>query len=70
MWGVIPIASLLSSVVTNLYGLQTTFWIGAIGGLLGTGFVVFSPLWKLKKMDAFVYNAVAEALAETPSPLP
>ena len=70
VWGVIPIASLLSGVVANLFGLQTTFWIGAIGGLLGTGFVVFSPLWKLKKMDAFAYNAVAEAIAETPSPLP
>lgn len=48
VWGVMPIGALVSGVLGTAIGLVPTMWIGAIGGLLGAGFVVFSPLTTMK----------------------
>ncbi len=69
VWGVMPIASLLSGAIAQAIGLQATFWIGAIGVLLATGILVFSPLWGLKKVDDYQEEATTEALAEVPPPV-
>ena len=44
VWGVMPIGALLSGVLATTIGVVPTMWIGAVGALLSSGFVVFSPL--------------------------
>ena len=70
VWGVNPIASLLSGTIAALIGLQNLFWIGATGAMLAILILVFSPLWGLKKVDSYDESAAtAEALSEVPPPV-
>ena len=48
VWGVMPIASLLAGVLGSSIGTLPTMWIGALGTFLGAGFVLFSPLTRMK----------------------
>ena len=48
VWGVMPIASLLSGALGTTIGVLPTMWIGAVGTLLASGFVVFSPIARMK----------------------
>lgn len=48
VWGVMPIASLTSGVLGTTIGVLPTMWIGAVGVLLASGFVVFSPIARMK----------------------
>jgi hypothetical protein len=48
VWGVMPIASLLAGVLGTVLGTLPTMWIGAVGTFLGAGFVLFSPLTRMK----------------------
>jgi MFS family permease len=48
VWGVMPIASLLAGVLGSTIGTLPTMWIGALGTFLGAGFVLFSPLTRMK----------------------
>jgi hypothetical protein len=48
VWGVMPIASLLAGVLGSTIGTLPTMWIGALGTFLGAGFVLFSPLTRMR----------------------
>lgn len=50
VWGVMPIAGLLSGLLALNIGAAAVLWIGAIGTLLAAGFVVFSPLLRLRTL--------------------
>ena len=41
---------LLSGIIATHWGLASAFWIGAIGEALGVLLLVFSPLWRLRKV--------------------
>ena len=48
VWGVMPIASLLSGALGTWLGIVPTMWIGAIGQLLSALFVVAGPFWAMR----------------------
>lgn len=50
VWGVMPIAALLSGVLGTWIGVVATMWIAAIGQLLAAGFVVIGPFWALSEL--------------------
>ncbi len=50
VWGVMPIAALLSGALGTWIGVVGTMWIGAIGQLLAAGFVVIGPFWALSEL--------------------
>jgi predicted MFS family arabinose efflux permease len=50
VWGVMPIGALTSGVLATTIGIVPTMWIGAVGGLLAAGFVVFSPLLGMRTL--------------------
>lgn len=50
VWGVMPIAALLSGAVASAIGIVPVLWICAIGGLFSTVFVVFSPLARMRDL--------------------
>ena len=52
-YGIRPIGALLGGALGTAIGLQTTLWIGVLGALLGTFWLLFSPIPRLR--------AVAEA---------
>lgn len=66
VWGVVPIAGLLSGILAMLIGVAAVIWIGAIGSLLAAGFVVFSPLLTMHTLPAEeVAGAIQPALLAT-----
>jgi MFS family permease len=50
VWGVMPIASLLSGALGTWLGIVPTMWIGAIGQLLSALFVVAGPFWAMRTL--------------------
>jgi MFS family permease len=50
VWGVMPIAALLSGVLATWLGVVTTMWIGAAGQLLSALFVVIGPFWTMRDL--------------------
>jgi predicted MFS family arabinose efflux permease len=70
VWGVIPLAALLSGVLAGAIGLAATFWISAVGQLFAAGFVIFSPLWGLKTIEDYDEDATSLGIAEVPPPVP
>ena len=50
VWGVLPIASLLSGFLGTAIGILPTMWIGVVGGVLGSGFALFSPLTGMREL--------------------
>ncbi len=50
VWGVMPIAALISGVLGTWFGVVTVLWIGAIGQLLSALFVVTGPFWSLREL--------------------
>ena len=44
VWGVMPISALLAGAFATWFGLVSVFWVGAIGALLATWFIIASPL--------------------------
>ncbi len=65
VWGVMPIGSLISGVLGTAIGLVPTMWIGAIGGLLAAGFVVFSPLTTMKVLPKELEGSTDAEIAAT-----
>ncbi|HWM17503.1 MAG TPA: MFS transporter [Microbacterium sp.] len=64
VWGVMPIAALLSGVLGTWLGVVTTMWIGAIGQLFAALFVVLGPFWSMHDLpDA------EPAIPENPGPV-
>jgi hypothetical protein len=52
VWGVMPIAALLSGVLGTWLGVVPTMWIGAVGQLLSALFVIIGPFWSLRDLPA------------------
>lgn len=50
VWGVMPIAGVVSGVLSTVLGVVPTMWIGAAGALLSAGFVLFSPLLDMRTL--------------------
>lgn len=50
VWGVMPIASLVSGALGGAIGIVPTLWIAFIGSLLACAFVTFSPLTGMRKL--------------------
>ncbi len=48
VWGVMPLAALLSGVLGEALGVIPVMWIGAAGSFLAAGFVLFSPLTTMR----------------------
>jgi len=58
VWGVLPIAGLASGIVSTAIGVVPVIWIGMVGAVLASGFVLFSPLTGMRTLPE---SAVAEA---------
>jgi hypothetical protein len=50
VWGVMPIAALISGGLATAIGIVPVLWICAFGGLLGSCFVVFNPLARMRNL--------------------
>ncbi len=50
VWGVMPIAALLSGLLGTWLGVVATMWIGAIGQLFSALFVVTGPFWRMRDL--------------------
>jgi len=50
VWGVMPIGGLLGGAIAETYGVTTALWVGAIGSIFSSVFVVFSPLTGMRKL--------------------
>ncbi|MBX3099038.1 MAG: MFS transporter [Salinibacterium sp.] len=76
VWGVMPIAALLSGVLGETLGVLPTMWIGTVGTFLASAFVLFSPITGMKTLpteliasaDAETIEQVAEDELEAPKP--
>ena len=49
-YGIRPIGALLGGALGTALGLQTALWIGVLGALLGVGWLVFSPIPRLREV--------------------
>jgi MFS family permease len=52
IWGVMPISSLVAGWIGNVYGVTTAMWIGAIGVLVSSAWVVFSPIRTMRELPS------------------
>ena len=50
VWGVMPISALISGAVASAIGIIPVLWICAFGGLSAAGFVVFSPISRMRNI--------------------
>jgi predicted MFS family arabinose efflux permease len=50
VWGVMPIAALLSGLAGETLGVIPTLWIGAVGSFLASSFVLLSPITGMKTL--------------------
>ena len=50
VWGVMPIGALLFGALGELIGVVPTLWIGAIGALFASLFVVIGPFWTMREL--------------------
>lgn len=50
VWGVMPIAALLSGALGTWLGVVPTMWIGAVGQVLACLFVVIAPFWTMREL--------------------
>ncbi|MET0830009.1 MAG: MFS transporter [Microbacterium sp.] len=50
VWGVMPIAALLSGVLGTWLGVVPTMWIAAIGEILSALFVIIGPFWAMRDL--------------------
>lgn len=57
VWGVMPIAALISGVLGGAIGILPTIWIGFAGGLLAGLFVLFSPLPGMRELPTSLLPA-------------
>ena len=63
VWGVMPIAGLLSGIVSTSLGVVPVVWIGMLGSLLAAGFVVFSPLLRMRRLPDAAIDGAADVAA-------
>ncbi len=48
VWGVIPIGAIIGGVLGTTLGLRTTLWIGSVGSILAVGWLLASPMRKMR----------------------
>jgi MFS family permease len=58
VWGTMPFGSLAGGVLGTVVGLETTLWIGAIGGLLALPWVLAKPIRELRSIPTDVSEAL------------
>ncbi len=68
VWGVLPIAAVLSGALSAAWGISTTLWIGVVGTLLASVFVVFSPLLTMRTLPNESVAAQGEPEHDSASP--
>lgn len=56
VWGVMPIGALISGSLGEILGVVPTLVIGAVGGLLASSFVFFSPIRTMREMPRLEQN--------------
>jgi predicted MFS family arabinose efflux permease len=49
-YGMRPLGALVGGALGTAVGLETTIWIGVLGALLGVGWLVFSPIPRLREV--------------------
>ncbi|MEO5940975.1 MAG: MFS transporter [Candidatus Limnocylindrales bacterium] len=59
VWGTIPIGSLVGAGLSELIGVHTTIWVGAVLGVLPFLFVLLSPVRRLQSIPTEDPDAVA-----------
>jgi MFS family permease len=64
VWGVMPIAALLSGVLGTWLGVVPTMWIGAIGQLFAALFVVVGPFWAMRDLPDVEAGEVERSRAQ------
>ena len=52
VWGVMPIGALVAGALATGFGTVTVLWIGFAGTLAAAGFVLFSPLARLRQLPS------------------
>lgn len=52
VWGVMPVAAVLSGVLASWIGVVPTLWIAAAGQLLAALFVVIGPFWTMHELPS------------------
>ena len=57
VWGVMPIASLVSGALGGAIGIVSTMWVAFVGSLLSCVFVTFSPLTGMRRLPTSVEAA-------------
>jgi MFS family permease len=48
VWGVNPIGALAAGALGTAIGIVSTMWIGVVGGILAAGWVLFSPITRMR----------------------
>jgi MFS family permease len=51
VWGAVPLGALLGGVLGETVGVRTALWVGVAGELLAVLPLLFSPLWRLRRLD-------------------
>lgn len=59
VWGVMPIAALLSGALGTWLGVVPTMWIGAVGQVFSALFVVIAPFWTMRELPDAHSSAAA-----------
>lgn len=65
VWGTMPLGGLLGGALGTLIGLRPTLWVGAVGGVLATGWVLASPLRGMRDLPPPEEPAVPAAASES-----
>jgi hypothetical protein len=48
--GVLPVGAFAGGAIADVMGIRRTLFLGAMGYLLTTGWLVFSPIWRLRDL--------------------
>ncbi len=48
VWGVNPIGALAAGALGTAIGIIPTMWIGVVGGIVAAGWVLFSPITRMR----------------------
>lgn len=59
MWGVIPIGSLVGGLLGSTIGLRQTLAVGALGMSLAFIWVLFSPIWRVRRQPSAIPQEAA-----------
>ncbi len=63
VWGTMPLGALLGGALGTWIGLRPTLWVSQIGEVLAVGWVIASPLRRMRDLPAY------DAADDTPAPI-